>query len=220
VRLFILSVTLLLSIPCLSQNKKKEVNISDFIQETRLSKTGSSDIVLVLWMPYEYWEASFKLNPNISPDQYTKTLELLSDYDFYAVIKGSYNAFGAITYIEADSIKNNFTRISKDGKVTSPIAEKDLDNEVAFLINILKPIMGNMIGQMGENMVFLPFKAKENDVRIANPFSNDFINVKLFNDEFTYRFPIGALLEEKFCPVDKEKLSGAWQFCPRHGIKL
>jgi len=45
-------------------------------------------------------------------------------------------------------------------------------------------------------------------------------SVDLEGKAYTWRLPLGALLTRKTCPVDGEKLSGAWKFCPWHGKTL
>jgi hypothetical protein len=40
------------------------------------------------------------------------------------------------------------------------------------------------------------------------------------NVAFEYRLPLDVLTPPKYCPVDGEKQSGKFVYCPYHGVKL
>jgi hypothetical protein len=44
--------------------------------------------------------------------------------------------------------------------------------------------------------------------------------IEVGEKEFRWKLPLGSLLPPKICPVCKEKLSGAYKYCPWDGTKL
>lgn len=86
---------------------------------------------------------------------------------------------------------------------------------------MMGPVLVNMLGPMGQNMHFFLFSSKKkNGQEIAVAKREGAFSVKLDKREFKWRLPLGSLLPPKVCPIDGEKLNGAWKFCPWHGVAL
>ena len=86
---------------------------------------------------------------------------------------------------------------------------------------MMRPVLSNMLGPMGENMRFFLFPAVDGSgTEIANPTSQNHFAVQLGDHHFRWRLPLGSLLPPKACPDDGQVLNGAWNYCPWHGTKL
>jgi len=86
---------------------------------------------------------------------------------------------------------------------------------------MIKPVIANTLGPLGQNMHFLLFPAKDkNGQNIAEAKKEGAFSVKLGEREFKWRLPLGSLLPPKICPKCGEKLSGAYNYCPYDGTPL
>lgn len=86
---------------------------------------------------------------------------------------------------------------------------------------MMKPLFANMLGPMGQNMVFFLFPSNNKEgQKIADSKKEGSFSVEMGEREFRWRLPLGSLLPPKICPTCGEKLSGAYKFCPWDGTKL
>ena len=78
-----------------------------------------------------------------------------------------------------------------------------------------------LLGPAGRNFHFFFFPATtEAGTAIADPRLPGDFSVRVVNERYSWRLPLGSLLPEKVCPADGERLNGAWLFCPWHGDRL
>jgi len=86
---------------------------------------------------------------------------------------------------------------------------------------MIKPVIVNTLGPLGQNMHFFLFPAKNKSGRnIADAKKGGVFSVRLGEREFKWRLPLGSLLPPKICPRCGEKLSGAYKYCPYDGTPL
>jgi hypothetical protein len=101
------------------------------------------------------------------------------------------------------------------------IEEDNITPDMVNFIGMIKPMMENMIGPMGENMQVMLFENPKNKSLLPiNPYSTDELNFSLGDFKKNVQLPLSCLLEDKQCPDDNEALNGKWNFCPIHGSKL
>lgn len=62
---------------------------------------------------------------------------------------------------------------------------------------------------------YSPLANKKIDVKKEGKFS-----MLMDKTEYKWRLPLSSLLPPRLCPIDDEKLNGAWKFCPTHGVEL
>jgi hypothetical protein len=55
---------------------------------------------------------------------------------------------------------------------------------------------------------------------LADPLSEGSLSIRIGEQSFDWKLPLGSLMPPKMCPKDKEILNGAWIYCPWHGEKL
>lgn len=196
-------------------------NLDDFISETQITAPETDAITLAWWIPIEFWEITFESDDAFSEEQAEELFELLRPYNFFAVIDGKMGPFGGMTYISVDSIASCIHIIDQDSVIYYPIDQETLSYDIQNLLAAFKPILTNLMGQMGENMNFFVFTdEKSRKERVINPYEDGFFYLNFLDNSLKFRTPIGALLPPRYCPVDAEKLNGAWKFCPRHGVEL
>jgi hypothetical protein len=107
------------------------------------------------------------------------------------------------------------------GNAYTPLPAEALPGDLKNLSALLGAMFSNMLGPMGEGMHLFFFPANAEDgTPIASAVREGSFSVDLRDQTFAWRLPLGSLLAPKACPVDGERLSGAWKYCPWHGKEL
>jgi hypothetical protein len=89
------------------------------------------------------------------------------------------------------------------------------------LAAVMTSVLGNALGQLGQGIQLFFFPATApNGSTIAAASKQGKFSVMLAGHSFEWRLPLSSLLPQKVCPVDGEKMSGAWKYCPWHGNEL
>ena len=75
----------------------KNVDSLKLTKETQQLRQDKSNLDMVWWIPNEFWEASFKANPVITPEQQKKFIKVVDQYSIFCILEGTIGAFGGIT---------------------------------------------------------------------------------------------------------------------------
>jgi len=217
----LLILSLFFSVITFSQNKPFEkVSIDDFITETQFGSDSPDDIEIIWWVPTEYWSVVFAQDPSASEAEKEGITNMLKDYVVVLTIKGKVGIFGGITYSNLEDIKPVST-VTYKGEKLAMVDGKKVGPDMLNFISMIKPMMSNMMGPMGENMhLFLYENPSNKSLLPIDPYSKESLNFTLGDFQKEVDLPLSSLLEEKICPDDKKELNGKWNFCPIHGIKL
>lgn len=205
--------------PSFAQDKK--VKISELIQETQKFDQSHEYMTVVWWVPEDFWRVSFEQNPKATQAQYEELIKVVKPYSVFAAIDGKIGNFGGVTFTPETSIRSSIKLIDAERNTYAPLGVENVDADMKNFLSMMKPVLANMLGAMGQNMNFFLFPAKNSaGQNITDATKEGTFSVKVANSEFKFRTPLGSLLVPKVCRVDGEKLSGAWKFCPWHGVKL
>ena len=198
-----------------------KIDINALLQETQKASDRLDEMVLIWWIPEEFWKASFQQDPNITAAQAEDFMKVLRPYLLIVAVDGKVGAFGGVTYKPETTIRNSILVIDSKGTRYHPLSKDKVNADTKNFLAMMKPVFVNILGPMGQNMHFFLFPAKNSmgqDIAVAK--REGTFSVKLGKKVFKWRLPLGSLLAPKICPVDGEKLSGAWKFCPWHGVEL
>ena len=197
------------------------IDVTALTQETQRVSQKPDEMTLVWWIPEEFWAASFAQTPDMTAAQTEEFLKVVRPYTMMAVVDGTMGAFGGITYKSEEYIRTNTRLVDAQGKLYPPHKADQVDADTKNMLQMIKPMLANMLGPMGQNMHFLLFPAKtEEGVRIANAKKKGRFAVKLGDRQFKWRLPLDALLPAKTCTGCSEQCKGSWNFCPWCGTKL
>ncbi|MBC2844197.1 hypothetical protein [Winogradskyella flava] len=204
------------------QNKKfEEVSIDDFLTETQYGSDNADTIDIIWWIPTEYWNVVFSQDPTTSISDTEDIVNLVKDYVFVMALKGKIGTFGGITYDDENIVREqlNVNYMNTDLK---RVDNDNLNPDIVNFLSMMKPMMKNMMGPMGENMQFIVFESpdRKNNVIPIDPYSSETIKFELGDFKKDVMLPLACLLEEKVCPETDEEHNGKWTFCPYHGVKL
>lgn len=202
--------------------KNDQVNMDLFLSETQFSSNDSDIINLIWWIPSEYWEATFKEDKSISEKELAEMIDVMKAYNVLGIVQGEIGLFGGVTYEDADEIFKKTSLKDHYGDVHYALKREEISPDMNNFLDVMKPILSNMMGNLGENFSFLVFDAKNSsDKMIADSYKDHDFDIILKGDE-TYHFdlPFSALLMPKVCPKDSAEHNGKWVFCPYHGDVL
>ena len=148
-------------------------------------------------------------------------LKALKPYILIAVLDGKVSPLGAVSYKTEEDVRNGAKIFDATGNPYTPIDAKDVSPEASKVLEIIKPIIGNALGQMGHNMVFMVFPRKDQDGKpIVVPTDTGRFKIELGGEDFTYRLPLAALSPRLKCKNDPELFPSTYKYCPYDGTPL
>lgn len=198
-----------------AQRKAEKVETVDMVKDLILMKKVESNIKQVWWIPSEYWRFALANSPDIGEEVIIDIEAKLTGYTLFSVVNSDISPFSGFKKREAS------ISIIDENEILLPLSEEEIPDDILELINIFRPTLTGMVGQLGEQMIFYVFKNNLEDGTIAiSPYNKGKLLVKVNDTDFIYRLPLQSMVEKKTCPEDQEQLNGNWEYCPWHGTKL
>jgi hypothetical protein len=198
-----------------------KVDVQELIRETQKMEQKAHQITLVWWTPKEFWEVSMAQNPGVTAAQAQEFVKVFQPYIVLAVFDGKVSPFGGITYRPEPEIRADLRVLDKAGTSYAALTEDQIQPDTKNLLAMMKPVLTNALGPLGQNMNFYVFPGKDaKDQPIAEAKTPGALAVKVGDREFKWRLPLSSLLPPKACAKCQEKCSGAWSFCPWCGTAL
>jgi hypothetical protein len=209
---------LALLVPCA---RAQDVDVNELIRDTQLTSQAANEILLIWWLPTEFWAASMKTNPTVTPAQIDEVRQVVQDYVLVAIADGKMGPFGGVAFRREEDFRAKLTIVDAAGNKYPPLSPEQLKPDLINLLGAMGPVLTNMIGQLGANMHFYVFPANDADGKpIADAIGTGHFTVSYGEKSFRFRLPLGSLLAKKTCPKCSERLNGAYQFCPYDGTTL
>ena len=204
-----------------SNAQEFKVNINKLTEETQQVSESPDKMQLIWWIPTDFWKAVFDQDNNIPKDQASTMLSHLEKYTMIVAVDGDIDVNGDITYHSEQDIFNKLKISDDKNESFKPLLYDEIDLDTQQLINIMKPMLGQMLGKVGENMHFFMFQKREDPLyKIVDPVHSKTFEVMVDNEKFKWNLPLSSLLKPKRCSVDNKHLDGAFMYCPYHGTKL
>jgi hypothetical protein len=192
------------------------------MNETQWMSQSARDIKLIWWIPLQFWRVSgASTDPKPTEEQIQQLEMVLSPYLLFAAVQGQLGPFGGIEWIPEYRLRSSLVLIDQAGREYRPLTDNTISLDAKNLIGFMKPMMSNMVGPMGDNLYFFFFPSLSDEKKqIVDPLMDGFFSTKFGEETHKWRMPLGSLLPPKKCPIDGEKFSGAWKYCPWHGKEL
>jgi len=197
-----------------------KVDLDQFLAETQISSGGTEEVKIIWWIPVEFWEVALRDDKSLTETQKEDMLSSMSEIFLVGVVHGSMVSGINMEYESYKAIKKSLVVTGQNNVKYKPLSDSEISVEVEVLLAAFKPVLKNLIGEMGENFHFYAFDAYEDDKRIADPLAGGKLYFKLFSEHNEIKTPLGSLLPKKKCPVDDEPMNGGWKYCPHHGEAL
>ena len=203
-----------------------EVNVDDLIAECQQSIRAKQHAGFVWWIPVEFWETSAR-SQGASAAQATEQFKPLREYVMVAVAVGRMSGMGAFTWTPAADLRANVVVRSANGTEFRPLDQDKINPDAQLLATVLRPVLANVIGAVGQNTEFLFFPARNKEGQLlASPRDKGGFTVVLKGlvgpEESVYEWktPLTALSPPRYCPTGKERVQANWKYCPWHGTAL
>lgn len=200
---------------------EEKIDLPALIQDTQKMAQEPDDMTMVWWMPKEFWRACFSQDSSMSKKDTDEMLATIEPYTMIAVLDGKMGSFGGITYKSEATVRSTTCIKDSNGRRYSALSADKVDADTKNLVQMLKPMLASMIGDMGRNMHFILFPAKgKGGVAIADATKEGSFTVVVGDKEFDYRLPLGSVLPAKHDPKTGESFPGNYHYNPFTGNKL
>ena len=212
---------LLLGASVFGQIQKEDINLTDFIREIEQWKKENDRIQFVAWLPVDYWEIVGSQTNNVSTQTISQMKTAMKDFVLVYVLDMRINRDGTMEFKSADEIKNDLAFIDSANLKYYPLPEQKISQNALKIGVQLKPFFAQNMGKMGQGLNIFYFQVKDNKGQnLINPRLKNSFSIREGGKQFSWMLPLVSLMPPKFCPVDKEKMKGNWNYCPIHGVKL
>ena len=196
------------------------VDLGKLASETQQQSPDADTMDFVWWMPVEFWRESIAQNAG-SQDETEKLVGALAPYVMIGVAYGAMGPFGGVTWTPVAEIAANAVVIDAAGREYKPLAEDQINPDAKNLAGMLKPVLVNLIGPMGEHFHVFYFPGRDTEGQpLVRATAEGRFSFRVFGNSYVWKTPLTSLMPSKACPVDKEEMSGAWKYCPWHGKEL
>jgi len=203
--------------------QEPELDIQAVMKETEQVDMRRHRMGIFWWVPPDYWERALR-QQGYSEEQARKVFSPFKSYNLFIVAMGDMGV-GNISWREEADVKKSLVLRDQRGNTYKGLEETPA--EMASIVDVMKPVFRNMMGNFGGGLQFIFFPLKDS---AGNVFADPHKSSELFLDvadfmqtgttTYTWRFPLTALSVPKYCSVGKEKVEASWKYCPWHGNKL
>ncbi|WP_299341332.1 hypothetical protein [uncultured Pseudoxanthomonas sp.] len=199
----------------------KEVRLDQVAQDTQRTHMGDDTMELVWVIPPVYWHVSAAQQQNLSDADRKQFVAQLDDYLLVAMVRGKVGMAGIDAFADGDVLFADMRFVDAAGTVHAPMASSSIPAPLKNLLSILRPVMANMLGPMGDNMHFAVLNARDAKSKpLFDPAADGRVQVRTSLDTYTFRTPLGSLLPPRQDAATGESFPGDYLFNPYTGGAL
>jgi len=195
--------------------------VQNLVQETMKFDRDDNLFRLIWWIPTEYWEQSFKSQPNMTEAQRQEFYKVVNDYVVVAVIDAKTSMLGSLSASTRDVILSKITLTAGATAPLKPLADSEVSGDAKNLFSMMKPVLGNLMGQFGNSMEFVFFKGLDDrGVHLLDPTHAGLVTINYDGGKYAWRLPLGSLLPPQYDAQSGEAFPGNYIYSPFTGAKL
>jgi len=194
-------------------------DVNELVRETNRSVQSGDQMTMVLWMPIQFWEESMKANAAVPAQARAQVLAMLEDYTVLGVLRARVGVAGVTDAQPREELLKNLT-LESNGKRIEPLALESLAPGAQLVLGQLKPVIAQVAGPVGGSMEFVVYPAKADGKVQIDASKNGTMRVKLYDQTFDWRLPLGSLLPARVDAKTGEQFPGNYNFNPFTGEKL
>jgi hypothetical protein len=194
-------------------------DMREFIHDTQQTANQGSQVVLVWWIPPEFWQVSLSNNSAVPAEQAAQIVAAMRDYQVFALVRASTGIQG-LTELQskADLVSN--AHLAVGGKAITPIAPEKVPGGVQTMLGALRPMLTTMLGQLGQSMELVVYPGTVDDKHLIEVLKPGAFDFTLYDRTFHWRTPLPSLLPKKVDRKTHEEFPGNYDFNPYTGDKL
>jgi len=199
----------------------ERVKVNELTQDLQRSSQAAESLDLVWWIPAEFWDVVLADEKGMDEKTRREFGDLFRSHTIVAAVKGKIGSFGVTDFESESDLRAKLRIHDATGKAHEPIAANKVDRRLTMLIQVMRPMFKNLLGEMGDNLQFYVFPGKGADgKRLANPVGSGSFNITLGDESYSYRLPLGSLLIPRRDPSTGEVFPGSYRFNPYTGTEL
>ncbi|MHC4982055.1 MAG: hypothetical protein ACYTF6_02665 [Planctomycetota bacterium] len=206
-----------------------EVDVDALTDELQKSKEPTEGMNLVWWMLAEYWEADSLQDETTTAEERGEMLEVFGPYVVLGVVRADISPFGLCKFHDKRSVAGGLKvrYVDAEGKtqVLKPPAEEAKD--LSMLLNMMKPMFGAAMGEMGKNIHFFVFSNRDKKGNtLVSPYEKGKLAVELEKTPgeaggiVEFETPLNSLFVPRKCTDCKKEAHISWNYCPWCGKRL
>lgn len=206
-----------------------KVDLDALADETQKSTKCEGATNLVWWIPLEYWKATFRQSKDVGAEQAEQMIRSLEPYMIVCVVRARMSDVGTVHPLDEGTVRRNLTVTYVDARgqqrVLTPLAK--VEGDVANIVEIIKPILKNVLGSFGESFRFFIISDRDAaGARLASPYQKGKLVVelkKVAGDEggtVEIDCPLNSLFVPRQCAKCRKEAHVSWNFCPWCGLAL
>lgn len=220
--------TILLAFVASAAERKSilQVDMNALTAETQTMAGGPDSIDFAWWIPYEFWEATFRQSEDLTAAQADQVLVLFRNHSILAVVQADISPFGAFNFFDKETVMDGLTIRAVDaaGDIRTISHTEPADPDLRLMLDQMRPILAQAMGNMGENFYFFPIPAFDGSgERVPSPYETGRLRITLGRGDDTSILeidtPIDSLFVPRICPNGKPA-HVSWAYCPWSGKKL
>ena len=192
------------------------LDVQALTQDLKQQEITPTRLRLALWLPTEFFAA---VNPNPSPQVLEQLKRMLGGYVVFMVLDAQISPLGTPTPMPRTELLSSTTLTLANGKSLAPMADSDLKGDLKTLREILKPVMKNIAGPVGEAMDLVAFKLPAGNPDVS-PANEGKLKLVVADHDYAWRLPLGSVLPAMYDPDSGERFPGNYLFNPYTGHKL
>jgi len=192
-------------------------DVQKLMQETQQFSQDGSEMILVWWIPTEFWGLSLRDAPGMTDEQKKQFVEVLGGYTVVSVIACDVGPFGGLTPRGRSAILES-AKLTVGDRIVAPVGAREISADAMNFLLMIKPALASMLGQFGEGIEFFLYP-NDGEFEIRAEQTGAF-SYEVFGKRFDWRLPLGALLTPKVDPATGEKFPGNYLYNPFTGAKL
>jgi hypothetical protein len=197
------------------------IDYGALVHDLEKIQKSSDKITVVLWMPEEFWKSALASNGRFTPKGIDDYLVALRPYTLIAVVDSRPAALGGLQYTDDDTLMNSVRVEDSNANLYQPMPLGLVSDSVRNMVDLFRPLMRNMMGAMGEHMVFLVFPAADKSgQRFAYGAGSGALTVHVGDVALRYRLPLESLFSPSVDPKTAESFPSTYRFNPYTGAKL
>lgn len=199
----------------------KEIRLDQMAQDTQRTHMGDDTMELVWLIPPLYWQASAMQQAALSDADRKQFTSQLEGYLLVATVRGKVGMAGIDEFAGADALLGDLRIVDAAGATHAPLAPSRIPAQLKNLLSILRPVMANMIGPMGDNMHFAVFDARDAKGKpLFDPLADGRVEVRTALRAYPFRTPLGSALPPQHDPRTGESFPGDYLYNPYTGGAL
>jgi hypothetical protein len=197
------------------------VDAKELLHQIQKLSSNNDQMEMAWWLPEEFWTEYALKGRDLTPDQLEQFLKIMRPYTMVAVMHGSIGPTGGVKYTSLDSIRASTLLIDAAKHQYAAYPDSVISSDAISFLQMMHPLLANMMGAMGENMHFLMFPATDSaGVPIAAARTKGNFTIRMGTSDYKWHLPLDALLGTKNCPKCRQECRGSWSFCAWCGAKL